>query len=309
MPQADEGQRLALNGIQAGGHGGLDGGIGGDFRLIGPLAHVRVGAVGQAADGGKGLFLPVEFDEQARVQLIPQSGEGAAAGHLHAQHGILQRRVNDVSRVLLEIGKQILVGLQIIGMGGVDCDILVRQIAAQGAHDLLIAHVHDHQPLHQAVGVLIVDIGGIGEGNKQRQLREGDHHVGIVLQEGLHVRRARELFRPTEHFLQPAVDARQIRFEGLVLKAVFVKLGKIPIHKNSPPVQICFYYITRARFCKRKYRLCAGPLPIDPFHFPFDFPKSAAVNDRVRQKSPHAFLFRRCAGLVNGIDIPVRIVP
>lgn len=82
---------LSLEVVQAEAHRQFDLLVGSQLGFVGAAARIGIAVVSQRTDGRQRNLLAVVIDQQGRIQLIAQLGEGFAAGELHLQDRLFQR--------------------------------------------------------------------------------------------------------------------------------------------------------------------------------------------------------------------------
>ena len=164
---------LSLEVVQAEAHRQFDLLVGSQLGFVGAAARIGIAVVSQRTHGGQRNLLAVVIDQQGRIQLIAQLGEGFAAGELHLQDRLFQRFRKLMLGILRCFAQGKSTRLQFVV--GVDdrVEVLKRsQIAGEGVGCQRRAHDSTHQRCHRGVGSLVVRVHGERQLNHQAQTLE-----------------------------------------------------------------------------------------------------------------------------------------
>ena len=225
-------QALALDAVQARGHGLLDLRIGGQLGLIGIVAHLRIGILRLAAHGGQGQLFAAIIHAQGRVQLIAQLREGAAAGQGHFEQPLLDFGRGQMFSRRTILPQREIHRLQLLALSDRLLKRLVAQaaqIAREGRAGHSVRHILLHGAIHQLHSGSVVCIGRQGQRSilavfvgllplfgKRHVLFQRFAHGQTLLQNGL-------LFNSN------LIAAGKIALNLWIIKA-FIEYAQIPIH-------------------------------------------------------------------------------
>ena len=164
---------LRLDVVQAEAHRQFNLLVGSQLGFVGAAARIGIAVVSQRTHGRQRNLLAVVIDQQGRIQLIAQLGEGFAAGELHLQDRLFQRFRKLMLGILRCLAQGESTRLQFVV--GVDDRVEVvkrSQIAGEGVGCQRRAHDSTHQRCHRGVGSFVVRVHGERQPNHQAQTLE-----------------------------------------------------------------------------------------------------------------------------------------